>query len=558
MIGTAAFGENNLTELVIPEGVTDISQSAFYANNNLTTVTLPGGIKVGDAAFSGDPLTKITIGNNATISNVADTMGVHGSAFYAYYMNTVAGKPAKIAGHYVYDSGAGAWQIDNGLSFAGAAITAYDKTRGPYVFIPKTEAGTDITAIADGDESNLTGVFSDDGLKTLTFASDSPLTTIGSLAFARNQLASISLPDTVETIGLGAFSFNQQLKNVTFSSGLKTIDVSAFQSCQLETLTLPQGLETIGVAAFSENNLAGALTIPASVTEIKHDAFRNNTITSLVIEKPAGTPSTLKILTRAFIAESDAKNLITRITIPAGVMINDDATTMGLYGANFKAAYTAGGAGIYNYDSSTATWIKEAIAVGVTAPFNGIAPNTAITADAQSRFTGAVSWTETSTNTAVAGNFDGAKAYTATITLTPTSPNSFSAGTTFSVAGADSVSTAIGDSGLTATVTANYAVKDRYELDEFYFITAYSGPGGELVVPGTIDGKTVTGIDSSAFSVNMSLTKVTLPDTIQSLSGMSFQSCLNLQAINIPKGLTSIPVFCFSGCSKLETVTISP
>lgn len=362
-IGTAAFGENDLTELVIPEGVTDISQSAFYANNNLTTVTLPGGIQVGDHAFADDLITSITIGNNATISNVADTMGVHGSAFYAYYVNAVAGKPAKIAGHYVYDSGAGAWQIDNGLSFAGATITAFDKTKGPYVFIPKTGAGTDITAIADGDKSKLTGVFSGGGLKTLTFASDSPLTTIGSLAFARNQLACISLPDTVETIGDAAFYSNQQLKNVTLSSGLKTIDDSTFQDCRLETLTLPQGLETIGAAAFAENNLAGTLTIPGLVTNIKNDAFRNNAVTRLVIEKPVGTPSTLKIQDRAFIAVDDTRNLITRITIPAGVTISDDVTTMGYYGANFKAAYTDGGAGIYNYDSGTATWIKEAIAV---------------------------------------------------------------------------------------------------------------------------------------------------------------------------------------------------
>lgn len=194
----------------------------------------------------------------------------------------------------------------------------------------------------------------------------------------------------------------------------------------------------------------------------------------------------------------------------------------------------------------------------MTAPFNGVAPNTAISTDAQSRFSGAVSWTETSTNTAVVGNFDGAKAYTATITLTPQGSYSFPAGTTFSVAGADSVTTAIGDSGLTATVTANYAIKDRYQIDDDGVITAYSGPGGELVVPGTIDGKTVIGIDKSVFFANMSLTNVTLPDTIQSLSENSFESCVNLQAINIPKYIRSIPASCFSSCSKLETVTIPP
>ncbi|WP_243136695.1 leucine-rich repeat protein [Acetobacterium paludosum] len=205
------------------------------------------------------------------------------------------------------------------------------------------------------------------------------------------------------------------------------------------------------------------------------------------------------------------------------------------------------------------TPIRAEAITAVAEPFAGRTPAASFAVmlpnNATREYSGAVAWTETGTTMPVT-TFDGSKAYTATMTLTADPGYQFAAGTTFSVAGADSVATAIGDYGLTATVTANFAVKNRYKIDVDGVITAYSGPGGELVVPGTIDGTTVIGIKSEAFSSNDSLTKVTLPDTIKNFSENCFMSCTKLQTINIPKALTSIPLDCFNSCYNLETVTI--
>jgi hypothetical protein len=66
-IGDYAFHGNNLTALVIPNSVTTIGDHAFL-NNNLTTLVIPDSVtKIGSRAFDGQKIYKITIGANVDI-----------------------------------------------------------------------------------------------------------------------------------------------------------------------------------------------------------------------------------------------------------------------------------------------------------------------------------------------------------------------------------------------------------------------------------------------------------------------------------------------------------
>ena len=70
-------------------------------------------------------------------------------------------------------------------------------------------------------------------------------------------------------------------------------------------------------------------------------------------------------------------------------------------------------------------------------------------------------------------------------------------------------------------------------------ITGYRGPGGPAVIPDTIDGLPVTRIADSAFSSQMTLTGVTIPDSVIDLGGGAFFHCTNLAVVNLGKGITS-------------------
>src|SRR3989442_15915633 len=80
-------------------------------------------------------------------------------------------------------------------------------------------------------------------------------------------------------------------------------------------------------------------------------------------------------------------------------------------------------------------------------------------------------------------------------------------------------------------------------------ITGYYGPGGAVVIPSTIDGLPVARIGGYAFDNWISITSVTIPDSITSIGSESFQFCSGLTSIAIPDTVTNIGDWAFAYCS---------
>ena len=75
-IGDYAFGENQLTNIIIPSSVTSIEPYAF-SGNKLTSVIIPNSVtSIGVYAFKDNQLTSVTIPNSVT--------SIGGGAFYKY------------------------------------------------------------------------------------------------------------------------------------------------------------------------------------------------------------------------------------------------------------------------------------------------------------------------------------------------------------------------------------------------------------------------------------------------------------------------------------------
>ncbi|HEU0008311.1 MAG TPA: leucine-rich repeat domain-containing protein [Verrucomicrobiae bacterium] len=87
-------------------------------------------------------------------------------------------------------------------------------------------------------------------------------------------------------------------------------------------------------------------------------------------------------------------------------------------------------------------------------------------------------------------------------------------------------------------------------------ITYYTGPGGAVVIPDTIDGLPVTSIGNSAFSHCTSLTSVTIPDSVTNIGHLAFYNCTNLTSVAIPNGVPGIGRAAFLFCYSLTSVTI--
>jgi hypothetical protein len=87
-------------------------------------------------------------------------------------------------------------------------------------------------------------------------------------------------------------------------------------------------------------------------------------------------------------------------------------------------------------------------------------------------------------------------------------------------------------------------------------ITKYTGPGGDVVIPGTIEGLPVTSIGNWAFSDCTGLTSVTIPDSVIIIGREGFSGCTGLTSVTIPNSVTDIGIGVFSGCTGLATITI--
>ena len=83
---------------------------------------------------------------------------------------------------------------------------------------------------------------------------------------------------------------------------------------------------------------------------------------------------------------------------------------------------------------------------------------------------------------------------------------------------------------------------------------------GEVTIPREIEYAgvkyTVTGLCMGAFYKCTEISKVNLPETIESIGERAFENCSSLISVNIPNSVKSIGEQAFSGCSLLETISI--
>ena len=227
-----------VTDLVIPEGVTSIGDYAFDYCTALTSVTIPDGVTtIGTNAFRGcESLINVTIPSSIT------TIGAN-AFIWCFNLDTV------------HISNLTAWC---GISFYGTANPLY---YGAHLFLNGNEV-TDLV-IPNGVTNILDGAF-----------------------FGFKHLKSVTIPYGVSSIGEKAFSGCSALASVTFPKSLKLISNSAFSGCScLANANISEGVTSIGEGAFSGCSALVNVTIPSTVRVIEYSAFYNCWALSSVISK---------------------------------------------------------------------------------------------------------------------------------------------------------------------------------------------------------------------------------------------------------------------------------
>jgi hypothetical protein len=401
------------------------------------------------------------------------------------------------------------------LCVAGPA--ARGDTWGPYTY-----------TVANG-EATITGFdASYSGALSITnMLGGRPVTAIGDYAFEYCVLTSVAVPDSVATIGYGAFLLCEELASVTLGNGVVTIGAYAFDDCvSLASVNIPAGVATIGEGAFSYCGRLSSVTIPASVTYIGSRAFAAcyTNLTSIAV---------------------DAGNLF--YSSIDGVLFDEAATTLlqcpggraGHYTVPVGVETIAAGAFEYCTLLGSVTIPDSVVTIGDAAFSTCVGLASVQIPDSVSAI-GAYAFSDCY-GLASAAIGDG---------VTVIEKGTFNWCTNLVDAAIPSGVTVIGDSAFTATRLKSVAIPDG--------VTAV----GRYVFAGCRDmtniafGAGAASIGYSAFSNCTSLPGVTIPDGIATIGVQAFSGCTGLASVVIGNGATNIGNNAFSGCNALARIMV--
>ena len=267
-IGYCAFWNcRSLTDIVIPDGVTSIGDEVFSDCESLSNLVFPNSItSIGESAFSGcESLSSLVIPDSVTSIGDMAFCGCSSLKYISIPKSVIClnGNPffkwngeLKCLSPYFI--------YDNKVLFAkdkSKIIAFRDKNATSYV-IPDS-----VTSIGDGAFVSCTS------LKSLV--TPDSVTSIGGSAFENcYSLSSVVLPDSVTSIGAWAFSGCSDLADIVIPYGVTSIGNYAFCGCEsLTDIVIPDSVNSIGSSAFEGCTSLSSVIIPDSVTRIGNGAF---------------------------------------------------------------------------------------------------------------------------------------------------------------------------------------------------------------------------------------------------------------------------------------------
>ena len=368
-------------------------------------------------------------------------------------------------------------------------------------------------------------------------------TSIGNYAFSEiSQLINIELPNSLKTIGEGAFqnSFREKkwdgtLPTVNIPNSVTSIGKLAFSGCVgLTSFTIPNSVTSIGHSIFSGCSRLASIVVNSSNTHYDSREECNAIIETATNKLIAGCKNTIipnSVTSIGDYAFADCYGL-TSITIPNSVTSIGDNAFSGchfLTSINIPSSVTCiGDSAFAGCSGLTSITIPASVtSIGRNA-FSGCSGLTTIVVESENTVYDSRNNCNAIINTSTKALVAGCKN-----TIIPNNVTSIGEGAF------------AGCSGLTSIIIPNSVTN----IGSY----AFSGCSGltSITIPSS-----VTSIGEYAFQNCSGLSSITIPNSITSIGEYAFQGCNSLSSITIPNNITSIGEYAYDGCSGLTSITI--
>lgn len=309
-IGDRAFYScDKLTSITVPSSVTQIGNEAFYECYSLTSIVLSKGIEsIGDLAFYRcGSLSNIVIPSSVTnigrnpfycCANLTDITVDSSNTFYSSdEFGVLFNKNKTELIQYPIGNSRGNYDIPNGTITINDYAFAYSNIINVRIPESVTAIGLDVfywstklnNILVDQDNSYYSsdsfGVLYDKNktkliqypvgnLRTNYITPDSVITICENAFYYCDNLISVTISDSVTTIGTCAFSDCSNLKNLIIGKGVVSIGAGAFRWCEsLTCVEIPNSVTSIGTYGFSNCYQLTSVILGNGLSKIESGVF---------------------------------------------------------------------------------------------------------------------------------------------------------------------------------------------------------------------------------------------------------------------------------------------